>query len=88
MLTDIFAFRYATKPLWQSFTTRESRLLLQSFRTVQEQICPFYTKDGQVSDWGKAFWTDIQSRLSAELGMKSLSPLAYAYQTKWNGNDT
>lgn len=87
MLTDIFAFRYASKPIWHSFTTRESRLLLQSFRIVQEQICPFYTKEGKVSDWGKTFWTDIHNRLSTELGVKSLSPLAYGYYQKWNGND-
>lgn len=87
MLTDIFAYRYATKPLWNSFTVRESRLLLQSFRIVQEQICPYYTKDGKVSDWGKTFWADIQNRLSTELGVKSLSPLVYGYYQKWNGND-
>ena len=84
MLTDIFAYRYAAVPIWEAFGEAEQRLLVQAFRIVSEQVCPYYV-NGQESARGKAYWTDIHSRLSMELGLKQLSPLAYAYQSVWNG---
>ncbi len=84
MLTDIFADRYSTVKLWNAVGEPERRLLVQVFRILSEQICPYWV-DGNETAHGKAFWTDIHSRLSMELGLKSLSPLAYSYQSTWNG---
>lgn len=86
MLVDIFARRYAAQPLWTSFGENERRLLVQSFRLLEEQVAPYYDSKGNATDAGKAFWNELQSRLSMELGLKSLSALNYSYQTAWNGN--
>lgn len=88
MLTDIFAFRYVDRVVWETFSKKEQRLVLQSFRIVSEQIAPYYDYKGNVSDYGKAFWKDIHGRLSTELGVKSLSPPAYAYPWTYNGIKT
>lgn len=85
MLTDIFVNRYAAVQLWNAVEEPERRLLVQTYRILTEQICPYYNADGSVSDKGKVFWTDIHSLLSMEFGLKSLSPLAYSHQTTWNG---
>lgn len=84
MLTDIFAHRYSDVELWPAFGEPQRRLLVQSWRILSEQICP-YRVDNKETERGKAFWTDLHSRIAMELGLKSLSPLAYAYQTMWNG---
>ena len=84
MLTDIFANRYSKVRLWDTVGEPERRLLVQAYRILEEQICPYWI-DGKESARGKAFWTDIHSRLSMELGVKSLSPLAYSFQTTWAG---
>ena len=84
MLTDIFANRYSKVKLWDAVGEPERRLLVQVHRILEEQICPFWI-DGKESARGKAFWTDIHSRLSMELGVKSLSPLAYSFQSTWAG---
>jgi hypothetical protein len=70
VLTDIFARRYA----------HVSRLIVQAFRIVSEQICPYQ------SPAGKADWKTVHDRISMELGKQSLSPVAYSYQATWNGN--
>lgn len=87
MLTDIFAFRYADRVTWESFSIKEKRLINQSFRIICEQIAPYYI-GGSVCDYGKAFWTDIESRLSNELGMQSLSPHYYSYLHTVMGKQT
>lgn len=79
MLTDIFADRYAAVPLWETFTQNERRLLVQCYRILAEDVCPYY-RDGNEYEYGKDFWADIHSRLSRELGLKFLSPTTYAYQ--------
>ena len=84
MLTDIFADRYSTVLIWDAVGEPERRLLVQGHRILIEQICPYYV-DGNESARGKAFWIDIHNRLSMELGLKSLSPTAYSYQTTSNG---
>ena len=84
MLTDIFANRYSTVQLWNAVGEPERRLLVQVHRILSEQICPYWV-DGKETARGKAFWTDIHSRLSMELGLKSLSPQAYSYQSTWKG---
>jgi hypothetical protein len=80
LLTDIFATRYATVPLWETFTEQERRLLVQSYRILAEDVCPYY-RGGNEYPYGKEFWTDIQSRLARELGLKSLSDTVYAIQS-------
>jgi hypothetical protein len=80
LLTDIFATRYATVPLWETFTEQERRLLVQSYRLLAEDVCPYY-RGGNEYPYGKEFWTDIQSRLARELGLKSLSDTVYAIQS-------
>jgi hypothetical protein len=84
MITDIFARRYASQKIWAHLTECESRLLVQGFRMLAERICPYYI-DGRESATGKEYWTDLQSRLSLELGLTSLSPLAYSYPSTYNG---
>jgi hypothetical protein len=85
MLTDNFADRYLSVELWKSFGEPERRLLVQGYRILIEQICPYYTYDGKESVPGKVFWTDIHKRLSMELGLNSLSDLSYHFQTTIHG---
>jgi hypothetical protein len=85
MLTDIFSNRYSATKLWDAYGEPERRLLVQAYRILSEQICRYYDADGKESNRGKAFWTDVHSRLSMELGLKSLSPLVYSYPSTWNG---
>lgn len=88
MLTDIFVDRYDGRLLWDEFGRKQQKLLLQSFRLLKEQIAPFYDSDGNISKYGKDFWTDLHNRISTELGVKSLSPLAFPYATKFQGTET
>jgi hypothetical protein len=84
MLTDIFADRYSSRPIWTSFGDSESKLLTQCFRMVSEQLFPYYL-DGKESAATKPKWASIHDRLSMELGVHELSPRAYSIQTQWNG---
>ena len=85
MLTDIFANRYANVPIWSTFGEQERRLLVQGFRILSENICPYWI-DGNEYPYGKAFWGDLHRRVSMELGLSSLSPLAYSYTSTRMGN--
>ena len=76
MLTDIFSARYAAVPLDQTFTEKDSRLLLQTFRILSEDICPEVFAGGKANEYAEAFWTDIYSSLTRELGLVSLVPEA------------
>lgn len=80
MLTDIFANRYSKVTIWEEFGEAERRLLVQTFRLLDEQVCPDQIENKD----GKEFWTDIQNRLSMELGLPSLSNLYYTYT--WQNN--
>ncbi len=86
MLIDIFARRYESVPLRDGFEQRDSRLLVQAFRILGEDIYPYY-QSGKEDSRGVAFWTNLHSRLSRELGVQELSRQWYSYTTKWNGND-
>lgn len=84
MLTDIFARRYESVPMWQVFDEPSRRLIVQSFQLL-EQICPYYIS-GKVHEQGKAFWTQLHDLLARELGLKELSPKIYGYyapQNQW-----
>ncbi len=84
MLTDIFANRYADTPIWTSFGETESRLLVQCFRIISEQMFPYW-KDGKENPVTKVRWSSVHDKLTMELGLKELSPKYYSYQTTWNG---
>ncbi|MGA2314925.1 MAG: hypothetical protein ABSG71_00910 [Thermodesulfobacteriota bacterium] len=84
MLTDIFAERYLSRVLWEAYTETESKLLVQCFRIVAEQLIPYWV-DGKESVTAKAKWTSLHDRLSMELGLDELAPRYYSYQTTWMG---
>lgn len=86
MLIDIFARRYENQTLRDSFEQRDSRLLVQAFRILAEDMYPYY-RDGKKDTVGVAFWTGLHSNMSRELGVKELSPVWFSYTSKWNGND-
>lgn len=77
MLTDIFAERYATVPIWQNYGEGERRLLVQAFRIVSEQLFPYWTHDGKARDGAKATWKSMHDRLSMELGVQELAARGY-----------
>jgi hypothetical protein len=81
MLTDIFARRYASRVLWESFTETESKLLVQCSRIIAEQLLVPYWVDGKESAPAKAQWKSLHDRLSMELGLDELSPRFYSHQT-------
>lgn len=83
MLTDIFANRYSKVKLWDAFEEPQRRLLVQAFG-ILERLCPYWIGEQESPD-GKAFWTDVHNRVSTELGLRSLSPLTYSYQTTLAG---
>jgi hypothetical protein len=84
MLTDIFADRYASIPMWDSFGEADRRFLVQGFRIVSEQLFPYWI-DGKENPNTKAKWSIIHDKLTMELGLKELSPKYYSYQYSWNG---
>jgi hypothetical protein len=86
MLIDIFARRYEGQALRDSFEQRDSRLLVQAFRILAEDMYPYY-RDGKEDPIGVAFWTGLHNDMSRELGVKELSEIWFSYSRKWNGND-
>ncbi|WP_146618732.1 hypothetical protein [Rhodoplanes elegans] len=79
MLTDIFARRYGTLPLWKAFEEPSRRLLVQTFQLVT-QIQPYYI-NGKESFEGKVFWGALHNLLARELGLQELSPKTWGYWT-------
>lgn len=86
MLTDIFAYRYLEKPIWDNFDENARRLLVQGFRIVAEQLFPYYDADGKEKADARAIWDGINKALAMELGLKDLSSPTYGYYTELNGN--
>lgn len=86
MLIDIFARRYESSILRDSFEQRDSRLLSQVFRILSEDIRPYYS-GGKENPTSVAFWTALHDGISREFGLNELSPIWASYTTKWNGND-
>lgn len=82
MLTDIFANRYSQTKIWEAFDAPERRLIVQGFRILLDQLRPYYDSNGRIDASGRAFWKDLQSKMSMELGLDSLSPVAYAYTSR------
>ena len=85
MLLDIFARRYDGILLRDTFEKRDSRLLIQAFRILAEDLYPYY-QNGKEDSRGAAFWTNLHSRLSRELGVQELSPQWFSYRQ--NGAET
>ncbi len=86
MLIDIFARRYDRTVLRDTFEKRDSRLLIQAFRILSEDMYPYY-RNGAEDSHGVEFWNKLHSRLSRELGLQELSQQWFSYTRKWNGND-
>lgn len=86
MLVDIFSRRYEQIDIRDSFDDRDRRLLVQAFRILSEDIAPYY-QGGKESEYGVKFWRKLHDQLSRELGLKELSPTAYAYKHVLNGNE-
>ena len=86
MLTDIFARRYENVPMWQTFEEPSRRLIVQSFKLI-EQIFPFYV-GGKISTENKPIWAYLHEALATELGLKELSKAAWGFynpQNQWIG---
>ncbi len=85
MLVDIFARRYEGVEIRDNFEPRDSRVLIQTFRIISEDIFPYYI--GRTEDKrGVAFWTRLHGLLSRELGVQELSAQWFSYQATFNGN--
>lgn len=80
MLTDIFANRYVSIPMWETFGEDEQRFLVQGFRIVIEQLYPYWV-GGKESTDAKIKWTAIHDKLSMELGLSELAPKYYVSAT-------
>jgi len=81
MLTDIFATRYDERPIWTEVGERERTLLVQMWRILKEQLMPYHTPQNKVNELFLPLWKDTESRVSMELGVKSLHPQVYGYYT-------
>lgn len=84
MLTDIFADRYSKRVLWEEYTEVESKLLVQCYRIVAEQVMPYWS-DGKETESAKKKWKSVHDRLSMELGLEELAPRYYSYATTMMG---
>lgn len=80
MLTDIFADRYISIPMWEKFGEVERRFLVQGFRIVIEQLYPYWV-GGKESANAKIKLTTIHDKLSMELGLSELAPKCYVSAT-------
>lgn len=87
MLTDIFAFRYANRRIWDVYGVRESRLLVQAFSVVKD-MSPYYDATGNEDPVGKAFWKSLHDRIAVELGLQKLSQTSFSYQTLYQGKQS
>ena len=69
MLTDIFAVRYESRPIWTSYGLTEQRLLIQAFGVVSD-VMPTYSHK---STSYQPAWETPHDLLARELGVKHLS---------------
>lgn len=86
MLTDIFSYRYAARPIWNEFRETDRALLVQGFQLVSEQLFPL-SKDIPPNLTNKNAWLSLHSRLTRELGMESLSPLRWGFENSKHAED-
>jgi len=81
MLTDIFAYRYQSRPIWQEYTDLEKRLLNQAFGVVKDAI-PYYDSGGSLIKSNEAKWKSLHDKLARELGVDELSHRYFSYIRK------
>lgn len=86
MLNDVFVQRYENRLLRDSFDQRDSRMLVQAFRILSEDMYPYYS-DGKTDPVVVAFWNTLHTSLSRELGVKELSPMWFSYKTYFYGKE-
>lgn len=79
MLTDIFANRYADRPIWQWIKDSDKKLLVQGFQLVSEELFSL-SKDIPPDKTNKNAWYSLHSRLCREFGLESLSPLRWGIE--------
>jgi hypothetical protein len=84
MLTDIFADRYRKRVIWEQYAENESKLLMQCYRIIEEQVMPYWI-GGKETEAAKAKWKSVHDRLSMELGLDELAPRYYAYPATMMG---
>ena len=84
MLTDIFAYRYADVPIWDEFTERERRLIVQALRIITDHIYLPYSL-GKKNEGAQAKLKSIHDKLANELGHHALSSTTYSYPTQYAG---
>ena len=73
MLTDIFSERYRKTEFWDCLAEQESKLLMQCFRLLTEELYPPYTTEGLLHETNQLVWKRLHDQLSRELGVKELS---------------
>jgi hypothetical protein len=76
-ITDIFARRYAKRPLWEAFGREDLALLVQCYRLIAEQLMPPDLPDGKPNPVRAEKWKLVHDRLSMELGREFLSASHY-----------
>ena len=87
MLTDIFAYRYLSTPIWKEYTDIEQRLLNQALGIVKEAL-PYYNSEGKEVEKNKIKWKALHDKLARELGVDELSKRYYSYtQKNFTGNE-
>ncbi|MEO1119098.1 MAG: hypothetical protein AAFX75_14555 [Pseudomonadota bacterium] len=84
MLTDIFAFRYADVPIWEEVGKSQSRLIIQAWRIVNENIFPKGHQDKE-TDSTEAQWKLLHDKLSTELGLQELAKRHDGYHHDYLG---
>lgn len=84
MLTDIFAYRYAEVPMWDAFTDRDRKFIVQAYRIVEEQLFPPYSGKDK-NEWTDPRWKLINDRLSTELGLQELTKRVGGYYFDYGG---
>lgn len=68
MLTDIFAERYSSVPIWRDYGEPERKLLFQ-MSALAKEFFPIRNEKNVVSDDNRAKWKDLHDRLARELGL-------------------
>lgn len=78
MLTDIFAYRYLDRPIWEEYTEFQQRLLNQAFAIVKEFL-PGHSKETEKDE---SIWKSLHDQLTRELGIDKLSKRELSYVEK------
>lgn len=80
MITDLFVYRYQGQQVFEDSQQSYDRAiptLVQAFRIIGEQVLPPYDRAGQRIEPNMALWSEVQRRLSMELGIPELASACY-----------